>query len=249
MRTRAQKVTKHWLGATIVVAFLLSVGTLGALAAVDSPKIVSDVAAKVSPKTLSAVAPKRKLVPQAVALAPARVEAGGVTARVRAAYDNAVARADAAHKNCGVRFAILAAVGQAESGNGYHVAGASIRAADGVVSPPVYGPLLDGTHGRGLVVDTDGGALDGDTSFDRAVGPMQFMPSTWLLVGADANGDGVADPQSIDDAALAALRYLCRSAPGSLTDRANLTAALYAYNHSESYVQKLLASVDAYDAH
>ena len=210
---------------------------------------MSDVAPKINPKTLSAVAPKRKAPrPQAFVLAPARVQAGGVTARVRAAYDNAVARADAAHKNCGVRFAILAAVGQAESGNGYSVAGASIRAADGVVSPPIFGPLLDGAHGRGLVPDTDGGALDGDASFDRAVGPMQFMPSTWASVGADANGDGVADPQSVDDAALAALRYLCRSAPGPLTDRANLTAALYAYNHSESYVQKLLASVDAYDA-
>ena len=38
--------------------------------------------------------------------------------------------------------------------------------------------------------DTDGGELDKDTVYDRAVGPMQFIPSTWAVVKVDADGDG-----------------------------------------------------------
>ena len=40
---------------------------------------------------------------------------------------------------------------------------------------------------------------------------MQFIPSTWALYGADGNGDGVADPFNIFDAAAAAAHYLCRA--------------------------------------
>jgi len=43
-----------------------------------------------------------------------------------------------------------------------------------------------------VVVDSDGGALDGDARYDRATGPMQFLPGTWRSIGADGNGDGVA---------------------------------------------------------
>ena len=63
---------------------------------------------------------------------------------------------------------------------------------------------------------------------------MQFIPSTWATWGSDGNGDGVADPQQIDDAALAAGRYLCEY--GDLSDAANWRRAVFAYNHLESYV-------------
>src|SRR5687767_9098537 len=66
--------------------------------------------------------------------------------------------------------------------------------------------------GFASIVDTDGGVLDGDARWDRAVGPMRFIPSTWQLVGRDGNGDGIADPFSIDDAALSAAAYLCARA-------------------------------------
>ncbi len=46
-------------------------------------------------------------------------------------------------------------------------------------------------------------------TYDRAVGPMQFLPGTWGRWGSDGDRDGVSDPQDVDDAALAAARYLC----------------------------------------
>ncbi|HJV98913.1 MAG TPA: lytic murein transglycosylase [Arthrobacter sp.] len=76
--------------------------------------------------------------------------------------------------------------------------------AEGLVSRPIVGPVLDGA-GFGAIDDTDAGALDGGFP----LGPMQFIPSTWQLVGRDGNGDGTAKPFNIDDAALSAATYLC----------------------------------------
>ena len=61
------------------------------------------------------------------------------------------------------------------------------------------------------IPDTDNGRWDGDKVWDRAVGPMQFIPATWQGAGRDGDGDGVANPNDIDDAALAAADYLCPS--------------------------------------
>jgi membrane-bound lytic murein transglycosylase B len=61
-----------------------------------------------------------------------------------------------------------------------------------------------------------------------ARGPMQFLPSTWRAYGM---GGDIDDPH---DAILAAANYLRRSgAP------ANLDRALFAYNHSTSYVRAI----------
>ena len=47
---------------------------------------------------------------------------------------------------------------------------------------------------------------------------MQFIPSTWAVVGVDADGDGERNPQDIDDAALAAAVYLCSGNEDLSTD-------------------------------
>ena len=44
-----------------------------------------------------------------------------------------------------------------------------------------------------------------------AIGWMQFMPSTWLRWGTDADGDGIADPWNPVDAIYSAARYLAAS--------------------------------------
>ena len=85
-----------------------------------------------------------------------------------------------------------------------------------------------------LIRDTDNGVLDGDRRFDRAVGPMQFIPTTWRLYDADGNNDGVTDPQNIYDAALASARYLC-DAPGSMLTPVGEQRAYFAYNHDIDY--------------
>ena len=91
--------------------------------------------------------------------------------------------------------------------------------ADGVVHPAILGPRLTGHGATSRIDDTDAGLLDGDQRFDRAVGPMQFIPSTWTVVGVDADGDGRRDPQDIDDASLATAVYLCSGTDDLATRR------------------------------
>src|SRR5699024_5291146 len=84
----------------------------------------------------------------------------------------------------------------------------------------IIGVQLDGSPGFAEIPDTDGGELDGDPEFDRAVGPMQFIPESWRKYGRDANGDGRADPNQIDDAAVASARLLCETG-GDLSQAEN----------------------------
>ena len=74
---------------------------------------------------------------------------------------------------------------------------------------------------------------------------MQFIPSTWSGVGVDGDGDGVRNPQDIDDAALATAVYLC-SGDEDLSTDAGQRAAVYRYNHSEEYVDLVLSIMRAY---
>ena len=78
-----------------------------------------------------------------------------------------------------------------------------------LAAPASSASPLDGSNGTAEITDTDAGQYDNDQKFDRAVGPMQFIPSTWSVVGVDGDGDGKRNPQDIDDAALATAVYLC----------------------------------------
>jgi membrane-bound lytic murein transglycosylase B len=158
------------------------------------------------------------------------------------AYSGAAIALAAQQPHCHLGWTTLAALGAIESGHGTH--GGSRVGEDGTVRPGIFGPRLDGA-GFGAVPDTDGGRIDGDPTWDRAVGPLQFLPSTWARWGADGNGDGVADPQQLDDAALAAGRYLCSY--GDLSVSSTWRAAVFAYNHLDSYVAAVAASAQRYD--
>jgi hypothetical protein len=118
--------------------------------------------------------------------------------------------------------------------------------SDGYGTRPIYGIPLDGRVGVALVRDTDGGKLDGDPNFDRAVGPMQFIPSTWALFGADGNSDGKKDPNNIFDATLAAADYLCAGG-GNLANPAQEAAAVLRYNDADEYVHVVLALTVSYE--
>lgn len=143
---------------------------------------------------------------------------------------------------CRVRWQILAGIGWAES---RHAAGRDLT-PQGDVHPPIIGVRLDGSGSSARVVDSDRGRLDGDAAFDRAVGPMQFLSSSWAIYGQDANHDGVANPHNAYDAAGAAVAHLCAAAT-NLDDPVGLRRALYAYNRSLAYVEMVAARIAYYD--
>ncbi len=152
------------------------------------------------------------------------------------AYLSAESRLQVRRPHCHLDWPVLAAIGQVESTQAYN----GRVDADGTSYLPIYGPLLDGRNGFAKVPDTDHGRLDGNRTWDRAVGPMQFMPSTWEEWGTDGNGDGVADPQNIFDAALTAGRYLCANRT-DLADRAQFRRAVLSYNDDATYVAAVRA--------
>jgi hypothetical protein len=168
--------------------------------------------------------------------------ANGIPRVALNAYRVAAARMANTQPSCGIDWALLAGIGREESDHG-RFAGATLN-PDGTSTPPVVGIPLNG-NGTALIGDTDRGRLDGDTVYDRAVGPMQFIPSTWAAYGADANGDGKVDVFNINDAALASARYLC-AAGGNLRTHAGQVAAVLAYNHSDEYLAQVLALAEAY---
>jgi membrane-bound lytic murein transglycosylase B len=168
----------------------------------------------------------------------------GIPARALQAYVAAAGTANDAAPTCGVGWNTVAAIGYIESAHGTH--GGGSLTATGQASGPIVGPSLNG-DGFAAIPDTDAGSLDGDALWDHAVGPMQFIPSTWHLAGRDGNGDGIADPFNIDDAALSAAAYLCAHGR-DLTTAQGWIDAIYSYNQSDSYLGQVRDQATAYAA-
>jgi membrane-bound lytic murein transglycosylase B len=170
---------------------------------------------------------------------PVESEAG-IPATVLAAYKKAEAELQESKPGCNLPWQLLAAIGQVESGQ---ARGGRVD-ADGTTTSKILGPQLDG-NGFELIRDTDNGVYDGDSAYDSAVGPMQFIPSTWAWAGRDGNGDGVKDPNNIYDAALATGHYLCRNGR-DLSDSGDLDSAILSYNPSRHYVNTVLSWLEYY---
>ncbi len=164
----------------------------------------------------------------------------GIPATVLDAYKQAESRLARSNPGCNLEWELLAAIGRVESG---HARGGDVT-ADGTTRNPILGPVLNG-NGFANITDTDGGEYDGDTSHDRAVGPMQFIPSTWATWGSDGNDDGERNPDNVYDAALSAGRYLCAGGR-DLSSQADLEAAILGYNQSQSYLRTVLTWYDFY---
>ena len=110
-----------------------------------------------------------------------------------------------------------------------------------------YGELVELWHRAGAAYGVPWDVLAAinkiESNFGQNMGPssagalgwMQFIPSSWLRWGMDADGDGVADPWNPDDAVFAAARYL--AAAGAHED---LSRAIFAYNHAQWYVDDVL---------
>lgn len=167
----------------------------------------------------------------------------GISAPALAAYQRAESVINSADQSCNLTWQLIAAIGRVESNHGRY--GGNVLDDDGVAQPGIFGIALDGSNNTSVIHDTDAGQFDKDPIYDRAVGPMQFIASTWSVVGVDADGDGQRDPQDIDDAALATAVYLC-SGDDDLSGTAGQRAAVHRYNHSQAYVDLVLSIRNAY---
>ena len=218
----------------------LSVTPLGPYAA---PEVVGPTAVAAATPTLPMVTATSTATAAAAAAAivpPTAADGTGVPSTVLAAYKAAAA----SNASCHLPWTLLAGIGRVESGN---AEGGRVDAA-GTTNGRILGPRLDGaTTGTAMIRDTDGGTLDGDTAFDRAVGPMQFIPSTWKTFAKDGNNDGVVSPHNVFDAAVAAANYLCAGG-GDLSQPAAQRAALLRYNRSDAYGALVLRWAAAYGA-
>ena len=169
----------------------------------------------------------------------------GIPAPALSAYQRSGQIIGAADKSCNLPWELVAAIGRVESDHGRY--NGNSLTEEGVSKPGIYGIPLNGKNGTQAINDTDGGELDKDTVFDRAVGAMQFIPSTWQVVKVDADGDGERNPQDIDDSSLASAVYLC-SGKDDLSKRAGQEAAVFRYNHSREYVDLVLRLMEAYSS-
>jgi membrane-bound lytic murein transglycosylase B len=162
------------------------------------------------------------------------------------AYASAALRLAEEQPACRLGWTTLAGIGGVESIHGTD--GGAHLLADGRTSQPIIGPALDGTDGTAAIrASGETSRWHGDSEWDHAVGPMQFIPSTWERWQSDGNDDGVSDPSNIADAAYAAGRYLC-AAGSDLTTARGWTQAVFSYNHSDTYVRTVLAYANAYAA-
>ncbi|GAA1311693.1 hydrolase Nlp/P60 [Planotetraspora silvatica] len=93
-------------------------------------------------------------------------------------------------------------------------------------------------HGRGVAAGIRAGA-----NAAGAMGPMQFLGSTWRSYGVDGNGDDRVDVYDPADAIPSAARYL--KASGAPAD---LYRAIWRYNHADWYVRRVLGFAREYSS-
>jgi hypothetical protein len=204
-------------------------GTSVPTEAIEAPASVSD------PDDLSPTGNDQNIV--------ATASTNQIPSAALAAYQRAEAVINKADETCNLTWQLVAAIGRVESNHGR--SGGNVLDNDGVAQPGIYGVALNGKKDTQAISDTDAGQFDGDTEWDRAIGPMQFIPSTWSIVGVDADGDAKRNPQDIDDAALATAVYLC-SGKDDLSTVVGQRGAVFRYNHSQQYVDLVLSIMDAY---
>lgn len=174
---------------------------------------------------------------------PAAVDAADVPIVALAAYQRAQLIMEQADADCALTWDVLAGIGYVETNHGER--GDSHLDARGRATPRIVSEPLNGRRGRPRIPDTDAGRIDGDRRFDRGVGPLMILPSTWSILAVDADGDAKRDPQNVNDAALAAAVYLCRG-KGHLSSHGELRRALSFFNTAHGYAARVLAAAADY---
>jgi membrane-bound lytic murein transglycosylase B len=247
--TRAKRASALLPLAVLSIAWTASLADAGSSASADAPGSTLPDGTQVpaqavkGPASLTSPGALTRGLRDNAAHVVSTASASGIPAVALAAYQRAQTVINAADPTCHLPWELVAAIGRVESDHGR--AGGNSLTDEGVATPGIYGRALDGSHGTTLIRDTDAGNYDDDATYDRAVGPMQFIPSTWAIVGVDADNDGQRNPQDIYDASLASAVYLCSGSDDLSTD-AGQRSAVYRYNHSQQYVDLVLAIMHAY---
>ena len=235
------------LGAVIVAVTVTGSSARPAASATPSPLASADDTLLGQP-TMADFADFRAVDQKPAASAPikrlprvklASVTVSGIPPVPLAAYRAAARSLQSSQPGCHMTWWLIAGIGLVESGHA-RSGGSAYAGWKGVARPPIYGPPLDGRHGFKKIYDTDDGVLDGDKRYDRAVGPMQFLPSTWQTWGPPGQLDGHANPQNVFAAAKATAGYLCASG-SDLAQPHAMALAVYSYNHSFNYVRLVLS--------
>lgn len=245
MPSRSRRPSRRW-GRTVLGAAVAALAA-GALIAGVAQSAATTVAAPPVEAPAPASTPAADPAEPSTTLRadPAWTEriaaATGITPRALQAYATAALVVGREQPACGIGWNTLAGIGAIESAHGSH--GGATLGDDGYSRPEIRGIPLDGTRSA-RIDDTDGGRMDGDARWDRAMGALQFIPDTWMRWGADADGDGTASPDQIDDAALSAARYLC--AAGEMSSVDGWRRAIFSYNNLESYVDDVAEVANTY---
>ena len=220
---------------SVLLLLVVAVGPAGCTAAAEpSEPAIAEAPAEATPEAAVApvVDPWAGLPTLVDADWAARAaEATGIPNRAMLAYGGAAVYSANQNPACNLGWNTLAGIGEMESHHGT-IDGSSVG-EDGLVTPPILGIALDGSS-TNAIADSDQGQIDGDPEWDRAVGPLQFIPDSWRNWGADGSGDGAVDPQNFDDAVLATANYLCHAGEDlSIAD--NWRMAIAAYNDAAPY--------------
>ena len=191
--------------------------------------------------------PQPAALPADLDLEPGRADVAqrsGVPARALRAYGAAEIAQRAATPDCRLSWTTLAGIGRVESDHGR--LGRADLDADGVARPPIIGVPLDGSRGMREIRDTDGGRLDGDPTYDRAVGPMQFLPDhLGRSTAPTATATGCATPTSSTTPPGPRPRYLCADDRDTASGEGWWDGVL-AYNRSAEYARLVWAAADRY---
>jgi hypothetical protein len=236
--------------ATLALTAVAVAGSSPRPAATVPTALVTPIAAAPAPTAVDATAPTGASVVDPLGVVARSTtaltsDAGEIPGVALLAYQRAASVVSDVDKSCGLSWTLLAAIGRVESDHGR--TGGAVLGDDGVSTPAIRGVALDGKGPVARIRDTDAGLVDGDRRWDRAVGPMQILPSTWAAIGVDADGDGARSADDIDDAALGAAVFLC-AVPGDLTTRSGLRTAIHRYNPSDAYAADVIAVERGYRA-
>src|SRR3954469_4940757 len=148
------------------ISFLSSGAPTGSIVLASAPTQVGDQA-PLAPTVISGLA------------------ANGIPNVALNAYRVAATRMTNSSPDCGIDWSLLAGIGRIESNHG-RFGGATLN-SDGTSTPEIRGPALNGVN-FAFIGDSDNGVFDHDSTYDRAVGPMQFIPTTWRSYAIDADG-------------------------------------------------------------